>query len=143
MSEFSLFLLHFLSADTTYDRDGDDFIAVIITLIWDQSFQNSIVNCTSTGSCIVHGAEHSSIIMECNQMYGCVNAVINATDSTSFDLFGCSDYMSCIGMTIVCPPNIDGVPQCNFLSMYSTSLTFRQSEEIEFPIIFHSELISR
>ena len=225
MSLFSLFLLHFLSADTTYNRDDDGFIGVVITEISDQSFQNSIVNCTSTGSCIIsceaylacknvtincypgdvcevectvrnscqdviingptaaslevncemeqsclgatingandssisvdcgasygcvdtviNGAEHSSIIMECNQMYGCVNAVINASDSTSFLLSGCSDYMSCIGMTIACPPNIDGVPQCNFISMYSTSFTSGQSEEIEFPIIFHSELISR
>ena len=85
---------------------------------------NLDINCVTTSSCrgvTINGGKASDISVDCNGENSCRNAVIDAPISWGLTLTGCDSIGSCIGMNITCPPNVDGVPQCILICMYSDS----------------------
>ncbi len=49
----------------------------------------------------------------CAQDYACSEMVIAASETRAFTLDGCeSGALPCRGITVSCPPNMNGNPQC-------------------------------
>lgn len=66
----------------------------------------------------VIGGDRSIISIECNGQDSCKNAVIDAADADEMIMSGCEASGSCIGVTLFCPENVDGMEKCTVIGMY-------------------------
>ena len=81
---------------------------------------NCYIMCTSDQSCksiTIRGGENQYTEVSCNAYDTCRGALINAKDSSELRILRCNSVSSCIGMTIWCPPNLDGDKKCTIEGM--------------------------
>eukprot|EP01084_Bolivina_argentea_P081188 147048_1 len=62
------------------------------------------------------GPIDNSLTVQCTNNYACYLITINAASSSSLTVSDCvTGVRTCLGMTILCPININGVPQCHLM----------------------------
>jgi hypothetical protein len=74
------------------------------------------VECHGPLSCYgvtITGAKGSKVALDCIGVESCRNAVIIADDADELLMTGCAEPGSCIGVTMFCPSNLNGVPKCS------------------------------
>jgi len=61
----------------------------------------------------VIGGESSSISVDCSgDDSACLNSIFRASSASSFTLSDCTSSKSCLGITVYCPPNVNGNRRC-------------------------------
>ena len=79
------------------------------------------VECNGINSChgaTVNSGNQSILIIDCIGEDSCRNMMIDADDAAEFVMTGCAAAGSCIGVTLFCPPHLDGTPQCTIFCMF-------------------------
>lgn len=109
----------------------------------------SHVVCIGNSSCsnaIIHGGIESTLYLYCQSPDSCRDSVIDAALTSQLKMFGCTAPGSCWDLTLICPPNIDGIPYCEVTRMlliynilFSIRLSYHLISDLNvFPMYFQN-----
>ena len=80
------------------------------------------VHCNGPRSCsnaTINSGNQSTITVHCIGEESCRNTMIDAVDADELVMTGCSASDSCIGVTMFCPENVNGLARCTVICMFS------------------------
>ena len=96
----------------------------------ERSCMNSEIHCPLNGDCYIGcngiqscsysyliGPNYGEVDIGCNNDQSCFDSTINAAQSSALYISGCTEYKSCMDLSIYCPPNLNGVKNCHITGL--------------------------